>query len=39
MKQTEADRQQCNAWATQPSAAIDAVVFRPALDACLDGRG
>lgn len=38
--QTEADRQECNRWATtQPSALADAEVFQRAVAACLDGRG
>jgi hypothetical protein len=38
--QTEADRQECNRWATtQPSAMADASVFQRAMAACLDGRG
>jgi hypothetical protein len=38
--QTEADRQDCNRWATtQPSAMADAGVFHRATLACLDGRG
>ena len=37
---TEADRQDCNRWATtQPSAMNDAGVFNRAVDACMDGRG
>ncbi len=39
-QQTEADRQECNRWATtQPSAMNDASVFNRATDACMDGRG
>jgi hypothetical protein len=39
-EQTEADRQECNRWATsQPSAMNDATVFSRAVDACMDGRG
>ena len=38
--QTEADRRDCNAWATtQPQAMADAKVFQRAADACMDGRG
>ncbi len=38
--QTEADRQECNRWATtQPSALADAQVFQRAVAACMDGRG
>jgi hypothetical protein len=38
--QTEADRQDCNRWATtQPSAMADASVFQRAVAACMDGRG
>jgi len=38
--QTEADRQDCNRWATtQPSAMNDASVFGRAVEACMDGRG
>ena len=38
--QTEADRQECNRWATtQPSAMADASVFHRATLACMDGRG
>lgn len=38
--QTEADRQECNRWATtQPAAMNDASVFSRAVDACLDGKG
>ena len=38
--QTEADRRDCNAWATtQPQAMADAKVFQRATDACMDGRG
>ena len=38
--QTEADRQDCNRWATtQPSAMNDASVFQRATLACMDGRG
>ena len=37
---TEADRQECNRWATtQPSAMSDASVFQRAVAACMDGRG
>lgn len=39
-EQTEADRQDCNRWATtQPSAMADASVFHRAVAACMDGRG
>ena len=38
--QTEADRRDCNAWATsQPNAMADARVFQRATEACMDGRG
>ena len=38
--QTEADRQDCNRWATtQPRAMADASVFQRATFACMDGRG
>jgi hypothetical protein len=38
--QTEADRQECNRWATtQPRAMADAEVFQRAVAACMDGRG
>ena len=38
--QTEADRQECNRWATtQPKAMNDASVFQRATFACMDGRG
>lgn len=38
--QLEADRQECNRWATtQPSAIADASVFHRATLACMDGRG
>ena len=38
--QTEADRQECNRWATtQPSAMADASVFHRATLACMEGRG
>jgi len=38
--QMEADRRDCNTWATsQPSAMADARVFQRATDACMDGRG
>jgi hypothetical protein len=38
--QTEADRQECNRWATtQPSALADASVFHRATMACMEGRG
>ncbi|MDT9002400.1 DUF6515 family protein [Paucibacter sp. APW11] len=39
-QQTEADRQECNRWATsQPAAMNDAGVFNRAVEACMDGRG
>ena len=39
-QQTEADRQDCNRWATtQPNAMSDASVFNRATEACMDGRG
>ena len=39
-EQTEADRQECNRWATtQPAAMADASVFHRATLACLEGRG
>ncbi len=39
-EKTEADRQECNRWATsQPAALNDASVFSRAVDACMDGRG
>jgi hypothetical protein len=39
-QQTEADRQECNRWATtQPAALADSSVFMRAVDACMDGRG
>lgn len=39
-QQIEADRQDCNRWATtQPSAMADSSVFNRATDACMDGRG
>ena len=38
--QTEADRQECNRWATtQPRAMADGSVFQRATFACMDGRG
>jgi Family of unknown function (DUF6515) len=38
--QTEADRRECNSWATtQPNAMADAKVFQRATEACMDGRG
>jgi hypothetical protein len=38
--QTEADRQDCNRWATtQPSAMVDASVFHRAVLGCMEGRG
>jgi hypothetical protein len=39
-EQTEADRQDCNRWATtQPNAMNDANIFQRATFACMDGRG
>jgi hypothetical protein len=39
-QQTEADRQDCNRWATtQPAAMADAAVFQRAVEACMDARG
>ena len=39
-EQLEADRQECNRWATgQPSAMADSTVFNRAVEACMDGRG
>jgi hypothetical protein len=39
-QQLEADRQECNRWATtQPAALADSSVFLRAVDACMDGRG
>ena len=38
--QTEAERQECNRWATtQPEAMADASVFQRAVAACMDARG
>ena len=38
--QIEADRQDCNRWATtQPKAMADASIFQRATFACMDGRG
>jgi hypothetical protein len=38
--QTEADRQDCNRWATtQPAAMADGEVFQRAVAACMDARG
>lgn len=38
--QTEADRQECNRWATtQPASMNDASVFNRAVEACMDGKG
>jgi hypothetical protein len=38
--QTEADRQECNRWATtQAGAMSDAQIFQRATYACMDGRG
>ena len=38
--QVEADRQDCNRWATtQPKAMADASIFQRATFACMDGRG
>jgi len=40
VSQTEADRRDCNSWATsQPNAMADAKVFQRATEACMDGRG
>lgn len=39
-QQIEADRQDCNRWATtQPSAMADSSVFNRATEACMDARG
>lgn len=39
-QQLEADRQECNRWATtQPAAMAEASVFYRAVEACMDGRG
>lgn len=39
-EQTEADRRECNRWATtQPAALNDASVFQRAVAACMDARG
>lgn len=39
-EQTEADRRDCNRWATtQPAAVADAAEFQRAVGACMDGRG
>ncbi|HEY1090980.1 MAG TPA: DUF6515 family protein [Burkholderiaceae bacterium] len=39
-QQIEADRRDCNRWATtQPSAMAEASVFERAVEACMDGRG
>jgi hypothetical protein len=39
-QQTEADRQECNRWATtQPAAVADAGVFQRAVEACMDAHG
>lgn len=39
-QQIEADRQDCNRWATtQPAAMADTSVFNRATDACMDARG
>lgn len=39
-EQTEADRRECNRWATtQPAAMNDAGVFQRAVAACMDARG
>ncbi|HEX2010585.1 MAG TPA: DUF6515 family protein [Roseateles sp.] len=39
-QQLEADRQDCNRWATtQPAAMQDGSVFNRAVEACMDGRG
>jgi hypothetical protein len=38
--QTEADRRECNSWATgQPNAMNDAKVFQRSVDACMDAHG
>ena len=40
VEQTEADRQDCNRWATtQRNAMADASIFQRATFACMDGRG
>jgi hypothetical protein len=39
-QQLEADRQECNRWATtQAGALADSSIFMRAVDACMDGRG
>jgi hypothetical protein len=39
-EQTEADRRECNRWATtQPAAMAEASAFQRAVEACMDGRG
>ena len=39
-QQAEADRQECNRWATsQPAALADSSVFMRAVEACMDARG
>lgn len=39
-QQQEADRQECNRWATsQPAAMSDASIFQRSVEACMDGRG
>ena len=39
-EQLEADRRECNRWATtQPNAQADTSVFNRAVEACMDGRG
>ncbi len=39
-EQLEADRRECNRWATtQPNAQADSSVFNRAVEACMDGRG
>ncbi len=39
-EQAEADRRDCNRWATtQPAAMAEATVFHRAVEACMDGRG
>jgi hypothetical protein len=39
-QQLEADRQECNRWATtQQNAMADSSVFNRATEACMDGRG
>lgn len=39
-QQTDADRHECNRWATTlPAAMAEASVFQRAVEACMDGRG